>query len=83
MGIMLLLLSLSWYMNYEAAVESAAEQVKMMVALSPLVILLAARWLSAAESGSFPFSLFMVEREAPWGVAAVLVLLLFLVSYRS
>lgn len=85
-----LLLSMSWYLNYESALESLLDQVKLVVALSPLVLLLVVHWLSAAEPGRFPLFIPLLERDSlqfsggsPWGVALALVLLLFMVSYQS
>ncbi|XP_078429900.1 uncharacterized protein LOC144701946 [Wolffia australiana] len=76
MFIVLGLLFFSWHVHYEAAVDSAVEQVKLIVALSPLVLLLAARFLSAVDAPATP-------RDVPWGVAFVLVAVLFLISRRS
>ncbi|KAL2330917.1 hypothetical protein Fmac_018498 [Flemingia macrophylla] len=84
-------LGFSWYSNYESIVESIMEQVKLVLMVSPLLLLLVVHFFSNWASGGFFSSLFpLSEREAlhggaatPWGVGLVLVLLLFMVSYQS
>ncbi|KAM0949159.1 hypothetical protein DsansV1_C06g0067321 [Dioscorea sansibarensis] len=85
--ILLLFMGLSWYMSYESAFESVMEQLKLMLILSPLVLLLAVHWLSQRTPALL---IPLPEKESfhraggsPWGVAFVLVLLMFMISYQS
>lgn len=80
------ILCLSWYINYESKLEDLINQVKLFLMLSPLVLLLAVRCLSS----NFPVFMPFPERDSlhraggsPWGVALLLVLLLFMISYQS
>ncbi|XP_039126814.1 uncharacterized protein LOC120262960 [Dioscorea cayenensis subsp. rotundata] len=85
--ILLLFMGISWYMSYESAFESVMEQLKLMLILSPLVLLLAVHWLSQRSP---ELLIPLPEKESfhraggsPWGVAFVLVLLMFMISYQS
>lgn len=85
------LISLSWYMAYESVLESLLDQLRLGLMLSPLLLLLLVHWLSNDERRWVPFFIPMpTERESfhraggsPWGVALVLVLLIFMISYHS
>ncbi|KAK9220764.1 hypothetical protein WN944_009188 [Citrus x changshan-huyou] len=87
MLILFFVLGLSWYINYESVFEDFMNQVKFYLMLSPLILLLIVHCLS----GGVPFfSPFPAEPDAlhraggsPWGVAALLVLVLFMVSHQS
>ncbi|MQL72113.1 hypothetical protein Taro_004437 [Colocasia esculenta] len=88
--ILFVFLTLSWYLSYESALESLVDQLKLVLVLSPLVLLLAVHWLSSAEPGRLPLLLPLPERDSlhraggsPWGVGLVLVLLMVMVSYQS
>lgn len=85
------LISLSWYMAYESVLESLLEQLRLGLMLSPLLLLLLVHWLSDDERRRVLFFIPLpMERESfhqaggsPWGVALVLVLLIFMISYQS
>ncbi|KAF9599345.1 hypothetical protein IFM89_036802 [Coptis chinensis] len=89
--ILLLFMGISWYINYESIFESVVDQVKLVVMVSPLLLLLAVHWLSSGDRDRVPF-LFSLPREreslhraggSPWGVGFLLVFLLFMISYQS
>ncbi|KAJ0981200.1 hypothetical protein J5N97_009455 [Dioscorea zingiberensis] len=90
--ILFLFMGLSWYLSYESAFESLMDQLKLMLILSPLVLLLAVHWLSSAGDGrrTPPLIIPLPEKESfhraggsPWGVAFLLLLLMFMISYQS
>ncbi|KAG8056914.1 hypothetical protein GUJ93_ZPchr0002g26035 [Zizania palustris] len=94
--VLLVFLSFSWYMSYEASAGRFADQTRLLLMASPLALLLAVRLLSGAGDGEGRrvdhqlLSLPMPERDtihraggSPWGVGLVLALLLLVVSYRS
>ncbi|KAK7323891.1 hypothetical protein VNO77_27391 [Canavalia gladiata] len=84
-------LGFSLYSNYEPIMESFMDQVKLVLMVSPLLLLLVVHFLSNYGNGGFFSSLIpLPEKESlhraggtPWGVALLLVLLLFMVSYQS
>nr|KYP59044.1 hypothetical protein KK1_014470 [Cajanus cajan] len=85
-------LGFSWYSNYESIVESIMDQVKLVLMVSPLLLLLVLHFFSnyASHGGFFSSLVPLPQRETlhggagtPWGVALLLVLLLFMVSYQS
>ncbi|KAL2317050.1 hypothetical protein Fmac_030926 [Flemingia macrophylla] len=86
--ILVLVLGFSWYINYESVLEDLVVQVKILLALVPLVLLLVVHCLSA-PAGSFPIPL-PEERESlhraggsPWGLALLLLFLFFMITYQS
>ncbi|RRT71029.1 hypothetical protein B296_00032198 [Ensete ventricosum] len=83
-------IGLSWYMTYESVFESLFDQLKFLLMMSPLVLLLVVHWLSSDERLRVPFFIPLPERDSfhraggsPWGVALILVLLMFMISYQS
>lgn len=84
-------LSFSWYLNYEPIMESLMEQVKLVLMVSPLLLLLVLHFLSNYGDGRILSSFIpLPERESlhraggtPWGVGLLLVVLLFMISYQS
>ncbi|XP_030447215.1 uncharacterized protein LOC115670155 [Syzygium oleosum] len=90
-AILFLVLGFSWYINYESVVEDVMSQVKLFLMLCPVVLLLLVHFLSNEEDWNrVPYFLAMPERDSlhraggsPWGIAAVLVFLIFMVSYQS
>ncbi|KAK7401562.1 hypothetical protein VNO78_13134 [Psophocarpus tetragonolobus] len=84
-------LAFSWYTSYEPIMESFMDQVKLVIMVSPLILLLVVHFVSNYGSGGVLSSLIpLPERESlhraggtPWGVGFLLVLLLFMVSYQS
>ncbi|EXB75449.1 hypothetical protein L484_002671 [Morus notabilis] len=47
--ILLMFLGLSWYTNYESMLESALDQIKLVLMMSPLVLLLVVHWHSTFD----------------------------------
>ncbi|KAL3832886.1 hypothetical protein ACJIZ3_007622 [Penstemon smallii] len=76
----------TWYINYESIFEGLFDQIKLILIISPLLLLLSVHLLSTFEK-SFAFTQ-SPEKDSdnggtPWGVGLVLVLLLFMISYQS
>ncbi|GFZ20777.1 hypothetical protein Acr_28g0014820 [Actinidia rufa] len=90
LGVVFLILCLTWYINYESMFEDFMDQLKLFLILSPIFLLLLVHWLSSADRQRVPFVISLPERESlhraggsPWGVAALLVFLLCMISYQS
>ena len=96
--VVLLLLGVSWSFTYEDLVESTEEQLNWLLLAAPLVLLLLIRWLASVDTldvgffGLYPsdrgrrgynYAGQTSEGSSPWGVAAVVVVLLVLVSFQS
>lgn len=86
--IVFFMLGFSWYINYESMFEDMMSQFKLFLMLLPLLLLLLVHCLS---TGGLPtFLLPLPEKDSlhraggsPWGVAFLLVFLLFMISYQS
>lgn len=90
--VLLIFIGISWYSNYESMLEDFFDQVKLILMISPLVLLLVLHLLSNFESSyrKFPSIIPLPEKESlhraggtPWGVGFLLVFLLFMISYQS
>lgn len=86
--ILFFILGFTWYINYESIFEDMMNQLKLVVILSPLILLVVVHFMSSGFSILNP--IFPGEQDSlhraggsPWGVAALLVFLLFMVSYQS
>ncbi|AEC07133.1 hypothetical protein AtNW77_Chr2g0239321 [Arabidopsis thaliana] len=87
----------SWYFSLEEAAESAEEQINFALLLIPLFLIVLVRWLSSMENPDALLGMFSSSRRttyvspgaggdggsSPWGVAALIVLLLVLLQYQS
>ncbi|KAK7385809.1 hypothetical protein VNO78_31685 [Psophocarpus tetragonolobus] len=87
MLILLLVMAFSWYINYESLLEDLVMQVKIFLALVPLLLLLVVHCLSSGASFPIPLP---EERDSlhraggsPFGVALLLLFLLFMMAYQS
>ncbi|TYI48534.1 hypothetical protein E1A91_D13G255500v1 [Gossypium mustelinum] len=85
-SILFFVLGFSWYLNYESVLEDFMNQLKFFLMLAPIVLLL----LLHCFSGRVPSLIPEPEKDSlhraggsPWGVALVLVLLLYMISYQS
>ncbi|XP_061341627.1 uncharacterized protein LOC133287943 [Gastrolobium bilobum] len=86
-----ILLGFSLYSNYEPMMESFMDQMKLVLIISPLLLLLAVHFLSNYGGQGVLSSLIRLpEKESlhraggtPWGVGFILVVVLFMVSYQS
>ncbi|KAK0603125.1 hypothetical protein LWI29_001651 [Acer saccharum] len=84
--ILFFILGFSWYINYESKFEDFINQLKLFLMITPIILLLLVHCLS----GGFPFFVPFPERDSlhraggsPWGVGALLVFLIFMISYQS
>lgn len=84
--ILFFILCFSWYINYESKLEDLFYHVKLFLMLSPLLLLIVVHCLS----NGIPVIMPLPERGAlhraggsPWGVALLLVFLLFMISHHS
>ncbi|KAJ0020213.1 hypothetical protein Pint_31346 [Pistacia integerrima] len=85
--ILFFVIGLSWYISYESKLEDMVNLVKLFLMLSPLLLVLLVHCLA----GGLPFFLPLpAEKDSlhraggsPWGVAALLVFLFFMISYQS
>ncbi|KAG5047825.1 hypothetical protein JHK85_008928 [Glycine max] len=95
LSLILLFLGISWYLSYEEVVEAAEEQLGWMLLATPVVLILVVRWLSSVDTSEWFFfnsspwerrrrtHHFPSEGSSPWGVAALILLVLVLLHYHS
>ncbi|KAH7862877.1 hypothetical protein Vadar_010533 [Vaccinium darrowii] len=83
-------ITFSWYINYESVFEGLFYQIKLVLIVSPLILLAALQLVSTFGDSRSPFFLSLPERDSlhraggtPWGVGFLLVLLFFMISYHS
>ncbi|XP_071700048.1 uncharacterized protein [Rutidosis leptorrhynchoides] len=88
--VVLIILCFTWYINYESKVESVMYNLKIFLMLSPIILLVLVHLLSSGETSWLPSMVPMPEKDAlhraggsPYGVAIVLVFLIYMVSYQS
>ncbi|KAK4379612.1 hypothetical protein RND71_001474 [Anisodus tanguticus] len=86
--VLFMFVSVTWYINYESIFEGIMDQFKLVLLLSPLVLLLIVHLLSNLEKSLMFTPLpeqdsFHRAGGTPWGVSILLVLLLFMISYHS
>ncbi|CAK9144785.1 unnamed protein product [Ilex paraguariensis] len=86
--ILFILVSFSWYIKYEPIFEGFFDQIKLVLMVSPLLLLLVIHLLSTFERS--PFFLPFPDKDSlqrgggtPWGVGLLLVVLLFMISHQS
>lgn len=75
------------YVVYDAVMATASELLHRLLVISPLLLVITVHWLSAGSHLSLPLpgsEPGAIHRAggSPWGVAFVLVLLLFLIAYQ-
>lgn len=95
LGVIFMFLGFQWYVSYEEVVESTEESMGWILLAVPVVLIFAVRLLSNVEN---PERLFwsspwdrhrrrgyfsQSEGSSPWGVAALILLLLVLVQFQS
>ncbi|KAL2346060.1 hypothetical protein Fmac_000060 [Flemingia macrophylla] len=84
-------LGISWYLSYEEVVEAAEEQLGWMLLATPVLLILIVRWLSSVDTSDWFFfnsspwrtHHFHSEGTSPWGVAALILLVLVLLHFHS
>ncbi|CAL9003961.1 unnamed protein product [Prunus brigantina] len=86
--VLLTFVGFSWYINYESMLEGMFDQVKLVLMVSPLLLLLVVHWLSN-DDGRVSSLIPLPERDSlhraggtPWGVGFLLVFLFFMISYQ-
>lgn len=92
LAVIFIFLGIQWFLSYESMVESAEENFGWILMATPVVLVFAVKWLSSVEN---PESFFGQDRRRrmnyagsseggfPWGVAAMIVLVLVLLQYQS
>ncbi|KAI5596319.1 hypothetical protein BDE02_03G198500 [Populus trichocarpa] len=75
------------YVVYDAVMATASEMLQRLLVISPLILIISVHWLSAGSQFSIPIpgsEPGAIHRAggSPWGVAFVLLLLFFLISYQ-
>ena len=94
LALIFLFFAVSWYFSYEEVVETAEEQFGWVLFATPVVLILIVRWLSSMEnsdwfSASLPWGSGRrthqgpSEGSSPWGVAALILVLLIMAQYQS
>ncbi|CAN0899385.1 hypothetical protein LINGRAHAP2_LOCUS20241 [Linum grandiflorum] len=86
----------SWYFSYEELVESTESQFGWGLFVLPVLLIFVVRWLSCFDSSDMFCGLSSrefrrrthyiqssSEGSSPWGVAALILLLLVLLHYQS
>ncbi|KAD4982038.1 hypothetical protein E3N88_18709 [Mikania micrantha] len=90
-------LGFQWYSSYEEAIEATEESFNWVLLITPLLLLFAVKWLSSVENPEkfFGFGLSPWERRrrqayqmpaegsSPWGVAALILMVLVLMQFHS
>ncbi|KAG4979357.1 hypothetical protein AAZX31_12G023200 [Glycine max] len=95
LSLIFIFLGVSWYFSYEEVVETAEQQLGWLLFCTPVVLILIVRWLSSMENSYWFFSASLPgerrgrthqglsEGSSPWGVAALILVLLIMVQYQS
>lgn len=95
LAVIFIFLGLQWYVSYEEVVESTEESMGWILFVVPIALIFAVRFLSNIENPerlfwSSPWDrhrrlnyLSSSEGSSPWGVAAVILLLLVLLQFQS
>ncbi|CAK9169065.1 unnamed protein product [Ilex paraguariensis] len=88
--VLFLFLTFTWYINYESMCEDFMDQLKLILIISPVVLLLVVHWLSSKDRDRVPFIISLPEKDSlhraggsPWGVAFLLVFLLLVISHHN
>lgn len=86
-GATILLGGILGYVVYDAVMATASELLQRLLVISPLLLVISVHWLSSGSRfslpvpGSEPGAIHRAGGSA-WGVAVVLLLLFFLISYQ-
>ncbi|KAL3730854.1 hypothetical protein ACJRO7_027817 [Eucalyptus globulus] len=94
LAVIFIFLGISWYFSYESAVETVGGQMGWILFATPIALILLVKLLSSMDD---PESFFTdspwgrrrvtyrgpSEGSSPWGVAALIVLVLILLQYQS
>lgn len=94
LALLFIFLGISWFFSYEEVVETAEVQLGWILFATPVVLILIVRFLSSMENSDW-FSLSLPwegrrgtnqgpsEGSSPWGVAALILVLLIMVQFQS
>lgn len=93
-AVIFIFLGITWYFSYDDVVENVQQQFGWVLFATPVVLIFLVRWLSSMENsewfyGSSSPSPWRTtnqgpsEGSSPWGVAALILVLLILVKYQS
>ncbi|CAA7391362.1 unnamed protein product [Spirodela intermedia] len=95
LGLVGLLLGVPLFLAYESAVEEAQQRLNWGLMAVPVLLIFAIRWAASFQGSGLPFGLSLGDQRrwavdgaseeggSPWAVAAVVVLVLVLVSFQS
>jgi len=92
LALIFLFFAVSWYFSYEEVVETAEEQFGWVLFATPVVLILIVRWLSSMENSDWFSASWGSSRRthqgpsegsSPWGVAALILVLLIMARYQS
>ncbi|XP_052186718.1 uncharacterized protein LOC127797665 [Diospyros lotus] len=90
LAVVFFVLGFTWYINYESKLEDLMDQLKILLMVVPVLLLLLVHLLSSEDPRLVPFNVTLPERDSlhraggsPWGVAALLIFLIYMVSYQS
>lgn len=94
LAVILIFFSISWYVSYDSIIEAAEVQMSWALLAIPILLVMAVHLVSSMEnsdlfSTSSPYGYRRrsyhspQEGSSPWGVAALIVLLLIMVQYQS
>lgn len=75
------------YIVYDAIMATASELLQRLLVISPLLLIIIVHWLSTGSQLNFPMpgsepSAIHRAGGSPWGVAFLLLLLFFLISFQ-
>ncbi|OVA04921.1 hypothetical protein BVC80_8873g25 [Macleaya cordata] len=94
LAVISIFLGISWHYSYEDVIETTEEQISWVIKATPIILLIVVHWLSTIENPERLFARSPYDRRrrthhqpsegtSPWIVAAIIVLLLVMVSYQS
>ncbi|KAF8012546.1 hypothetical protein BT93_I0648 [Corymbia citriodora subsp. variegata] len=91
LAVISIFLGISWYFSYESVVETAEWDMGWILLATPVVLILLVKFLSSMDNQSFftgwgrrrAINSQPSEGSSPWGVAALIVILLVLLQYQS
>lgn len=94
LAVLSIFLGIQWFVSYESMVESAEETMGWLLIATPVVLVFAVKWLSSIDNPESFFGWDQRRRRrnyagpssdgsSPWGVAAMIVLVLLLLQYQS
>lgn len=90
LAILFLLLTLTWYINYESRFVDMMDHVKFLLMAFPVLLLLIVHWLSSDFGERAPLVWSFPEKDSlhkaggsPIGVAILLMFLMFMISHHA